>query len=98
MSLRRPDSISDSETKISDPILEPYFITKNSAGGFVVYENVVKGANNTKYIRTVCYPSTFGRAIKVVAEEKLNSDSYNSLEKYINSWDKITTDFQEIVG
>ena len=45
MSLRRPDSISATETKIADPILEPYFVTKNSAGGFVVYENVEKGAN-----------------------------------------------------
>ena len=26
------------------------------------------------------------------------SSSYNSLEKYINSWDKITTNFERIVG
>ena len=36
--------------------------------------------------------------LKVIAEEKLNSDSYKSLEKYINSWEKITSKFERIVG
>ena len=41
--LRKPDSIPASDTVISDPALEPFFITRSQTGGFTLYERVTKG-------------------------------------------------------
>ena len=49
--LRRPDSIPASDTIITDPILEPFFVSKSSTGGYTVYERVTKGENDTEYIK-----------------------------------------------
>ena len=67
--LRRPDSIPASDTVIEDSAMEPFFITNSSTGGYTVYERVIKGENNTPYIKTVCYPGNFTFALKRVAEE-----------------------------
>ena len=44
------EATSPSFTIISDPALEPFFITSSQTGGFTLYERVTKGENNTKYI------------------------------------------------
>jgi hypothetical protein len=91
--LRKPDSIPASDTVISDPALEPFFITRSQTGGFTLYERVVKGENNTKYIKTICYPANFSYALKKAAEELLNmkkefTTSY--IKDYKNIEEKIT--------
>ena len=95
--LRRPDSIPDGDTVIEDPVMEPFFIAKSSSGGYTVYERVNKGEKDTPYIKTICYPSTFNSALKVVCRELLNNKSnhYTSIKDYISEWEgiqeKITT-------
>jgi hypothetical protein len=95
--LRRPDSIPDGDTVIEDPVMEPFFIAKSSSGGYTVYERVIKGDNNTPYIKTICYPATFNHALKVVSRELLNTGKnyYNSIKEYIQEWkdiqEKMTT-------
>ena len=92
--LRRPDSIPSGDTVIKDPAMEPFFISKSQTGGYTVYEDVIKGEKNTRYIKTICYPSTFSRALKVVASEQLNSGPtkmYTSVKDYITAWEKIET-------
>jgi len=89
--LRRPDSIPAGDTVITDPVMEPFFISKSQSGGYTVYERVVKGDKNTEYIKTVCYPSTFNSALKRVANEKLNygeSNIYN-LKEYVTRFETI---------
>mgnify|MGYP000391906371 CR=1 FL=1 len=49
--LRKPDSIPAGDTLIEDPVMEPFFITRSQTGGYTVYERVVKGENNTEYIK-----------------------------------------------
>lgn len=90
--LRRPDSIPDGDTVVRDTALEPFFIAKSQTGGYTVYEDVIKGENNTRYIKTICYPSSFNRALRVVAGELLNSGNkktYSSVKEYITAWEKI---------
>ena len=65
--LRKPDSIPANDTIVQDPSMEPFFISKSSTGGYTVYERVIKGENNTEYIKTVCYPANFSYALKKVA-------------------------------
>ena len=89
--LRRPDSIPSGDTIIQDPVMEPFFISKSQSGGYTVYERVIKGENNTEYIKTICYPGTFNHALKSVAREKLNSGENNiyNLKEYVTRWETI---------
>lgn len=90
--LRRPDSIPEGDVIVQDPVMEPFFISKSQSGGYTLYERVVKGENNTEYIKTICYPGTFNHALKRVAQEKLNSGEktiYKSLKDYVDRWESI---------
>jgi len=89
--LRRPDSIPATDTVIEDPAMEPFFITNSSSGGYTVYERVIKGENNTPYIKTVCYPGNFSYALKRVAEELLNSNKeYKTIKDYVTTYKNIS--------
>lgn len=89
--LRRPDSIPDGDTVIEDSVMEPFFIAKSSSGGYTVYERVIKGENDTHYIKTICYPGNFNAALKAVCRELLNgkSNHYTSIKEYIAEWKEI---------
>lgn len=89
--LRKPDSIPAGDVIIEDPVMEPYFITKSLTGGYTIYRKVNKGENNTPYLDTICYPSTFNYALKVVARELLNTGKthYTTVKEYLNQWDTI---------
>jgi len=89
--LRRPDSIPAGDTVIEDPVMEPFFIAKSSSGGYTVYERVIKGENDTPYIKTICYPATFNHALKVVSRELVNTSKnyYTSIKEYISEWKEI---------
>jgi hypothetical protein len=91
--LRDPKTLRDTDTLIEDPVLEPFFISSSSIGGYTVYERVIKGKDDKPYLRTVSYPSTFNHALKIVAKEKLNSNSSKavySLREYVTKWEEIT--------
>ena len=88
--LRNPDSIPASDTIIKDPKMDPFFITRSQTGGYTVFENVIKGENNTSYIKTVSYPSNFGNALRVIAKEKLNEEGKTyDLKSYIERWESV---------
>ena len=88
--LRDPNSIPTSDTIIEDPVMEPFFITRSQTGGYTVYERVVKGENNTEYIKTLGYPSNFGYALKSVAKEILNESGKTfTLKEYVKRWESV---------
>lgn len=88
--LRKPDSISASDTVITDPALEPFFVSRSQTGGYTLYERVIKGDNNTEYIKTICYPSNFSNALKKAAEEILNTGKdYTSIKEYLSKYREI---------
>ena len=88
--LRRPNSIPAGDTIIEDPVMEPFFIAKSQSSGYTVYERVVKGENNTEYIKTICYPSNFGSALKAVAKNLLNEGGNTyTLKTYVQRWEDI---------
>lgn len=99
--LRNPDSIPKGDTIIEDPVMEPFFITKSQAGGYTLYERVIKGENNTPYIKTICYPGRFSYALKAVAEQMLNRSNdghYNSVKQYITEYNNIQKKLTDIVA
>jgi len=91
--LRNPSTIPAGDTVIEDSTLEPYFIVNSSSGGYTVFEKVNRGKDDRAYLRSVCYPSTFNHALKVIAKEKLNTSEnnhYTSIQEYISKWESIT--------
>lgn len=96
--LRNPDSIPASDTIIADPVMEPFFITRSQTGGYTVYERVIKGENNTEYIKTISYPSNFGNGLKTVAKEKLNeSGKTYDLKSYVDRWEEVKNSLTSIL-
>lgn len=90
--LRKPDSIPSSDTIITDPALEPFFISRSNTGGYTLFERVVKGENDTEYIKTICYPSNFTNALKKAAEELLNTNrEFTSIKEYVKEFKTIQT-------
>ena len=98
--LRNPDSIPTGDTVIKDPAMEPYFIARSQNGGFTVYENVIKGDNNTPYIKTICYPSNFNNALKTVGKELLNNHPTKkqfSLKEYVERWESVKNSLLSVI-
>lgn len=96
--LRNPDSIPASDTLIKDTVLEPFFISRSQTGGYTVFENVIKGENNTAYIKTVSYPSNFGNALNTIAKELLNeSGKTYEIKQYIARWKEIKNSLVSIM-
>ncbi len=96
--LRKPDSIPAGDTVIEDPVLEPFFITRSPSGGFTLYERVIKGENNTEYIKTICYPSNFNYALKKASEELLNTNrKFSSLKEYIDEYRVIQEKISNVI-
>jgi hypothetical protein len=90
--LRNPNTIPAGDTVIEDPIMEPFFITHSSSGGYTVYERVNRGKDDKAYLRTVCYPSTFNHALKTVSKELLNINGnkhFRTIKEYIETWNSI---------
>ena len=90
--LRNPNSIPAGDIIIKDPVMEPFFITKSQSGGYTVYERVEKGEKNTKYIKTISYPSTFNQALLKVSNELLNYGevtTFNTIQEYVKKWQNI---------
>lgn len=99
--LRNPDSIPAGDTVVKDPVMEPFFISRSQTGGYTVYENVIKGANDTKYIKTISYPANFNNALKTVMREKLNAGpqkNFDTLKEYINRWESIKEEMKSITS
>lgn len=85
---------------IHDPILEPFYIKKDTeGGGFVIMEKVE--TSKTGYDRNVAYPARFDKALKMIAELKLGrrkaNTSYDTLKEYIEEWKKIQEEISEAV-
>lgn len=98
--LRNPNTIPVGDTVIEDPVLEPFFIVSAASGGYTVYERVNRGKNDNAYLRSVCYPSTFNHALKVIAKEKLNTGetlNYSSIQEYVSKWEQITKSIETAV-
>ena len=96
--LRRPDSIPDSDTLIEDKVMEPFFVSVSSSGGYSVYERVTKGENNTEYIKTLGYPSNFGNALKMIARELTNEEGKTfTLKEYLSRWENVKNSLTSVM-
>jgi hypothetical protein len=85
---------------ITDPLLEPFFITKDEYS-YTVKQNVSSDAthfrskgNAKTYEKSLYYFTRFDQALNKIGELKAGTENYNSLEEYINNYIKISTNIK----
>lgn len=84
-------------TTIKDPILDPYYISKDNYG-YTIHETITpdsryldKDSEGKDYIKAICHPSTFGNCLTRIINLKLNDGTnYNSISEYIDRYNKIS--------
>lgn len=82
---------------ITDPVLEPYFITRDEYS-FTVKENVAPNSNHFRtkgkgksYEKSLSYYPTFEGALKKIAVLKLSQkENYTSINSYIEEYNIIS--------
>jgi hypothetical protein len=82
---------------ITDPVLEPYFITRDEYS-FTVKENVAPNSNHFRtkgkgksYEKSLSYYPTFEAALKKIAVLKLSQkENYTSINSYIEEYNIIS--------
>ena len=80
-------------TTVKDPVLEPFFCTRDNHG-WTVFEMVqpqeqytTESSTGEAYKKAISHPSNFGSCLKAIAELKTNSHGdYNSIEVYIKTF------------
>lgn len=85
---------------ITDPLLEPFFITKDEYS-FTVKQNVTSDATHFRakgkaktYEKSLYYFANFEQALQKIATLQSDGDNYDSLDKYINNYTKISTNIK----
>jgi hypothetical protein len=81
---------------ITDPLLEPYFITKDEYS-FAVKQNVTSNAdhfrskgNSKTYEKSLFYYPHFADALQKIAKLKAENGDFDSLEVYIKNYELIS--------
>jgi hypothetical protein len=91
---------------IRDPLIEPYFIQKDS-NNFTVIERVTpskgfagKEAKGKELERPLGYYTTFKSALWKISKEKFASKSgeYDSIKDYIKEWDIIKNGLDSLLN
>jgi hypothetical protein len=82
---------------IKDPLMEPFYIVKDSTNFTVIEKSVStrgfagKKATGKEIEKTLGYYSNFRNALSRIAKEKFyqNQGEYESLQEYINTWNTV---------
>ena len=85
---------------ITDPLLDPFFITKDEYS-YTVKQNVKSDASHFRakgkaksYEKSLYYFANFEQALQKIANLKADMENFDSLEEYINNYIKISTNIK----
>jgi len=85
---------------ITDPLLEPFFITKDEYS-YTVKQNVISDASHFRakgksktYEKSLYYFADFGKAVQKIANLKADMQNFDSLEEYINNYIEISNNIK----
>jgi len=86
---------------ITDPLLEPFFITKDEYS-YTVKQNVTSDAthfrskgNAKTYEKSLYYFTHLGQALNKISELQAGVDNYDSLNDFIENYTKISTNIKK---
>lgn len=91
------DKLFKGMTVIEDPVLDPYFITRDNTGGFAVNEKRV-GKNGEFKFKALSFPSNFCSCLHTIAVEKQNQPGkmFSSIQEYIDSWKEVVGEIKNV--
>lgn len=89
---------SDSITTISDPLIEPFYISKDQYC-YTVFENVSSSGNSIKqYQKAKGHYSSFGACLETIAKLKVEQkENFNSIQEYITEWKQIKQTIKNLI-
>jgi len=86
---------------ITDPVMEPYFISMDD-NCMTVNIRVMPDArysdSGKEYTKVIGHYSSLASALKSIAKDKTNSESYDSLGDYIKKYNSISESLNSIVN
>ncbi len=88
---------TDSITIISDPLIEPFYISKDPYC-YTLFESVNSSESDKQYQKSVGHYIDFGSCLKVIAQLKAEKkESFSSIKEYINEWNKRKIEFKTLI-
>jgi hypothetical protein len=101
------NKMPSSMTMIKDPILEPYFIGKDS-NIYTDYQTVMHGTNtkgrgrktrSKEAIKTLTFHSDIASALNSIAKMKVEERPvFNSIKEYIGAWESVRNEIKQMVN
>ncbi len=86
---------------ITDPLLEPFFISKDEYS-YTVKQNVTSDAshfrskgNSKTYEKSLYYFSNFNQALNKIAELKNEGENYSSIQEYLKNYKQISNQIKQ---
>jgi len=86
------------KTAIMDENLEPYFIVKNTHGGYNVCVDI--NTTGTPYVDVFSHPSTLGSAVRVILNKKKGEEKvhYASIKEYVQKYDDTLAEIRSVLN
>jgi len=86
---------------ITDPVMEPYFISMDDSC-MTVNIRVTPDARYTdstkEYTKILGHYSNINSALKAIVRDKINSESYDSLKGYMDTYENITEQLNQVLN
>lgn len=92
--------------KISDPLMEPFYIEKDSNNFTVIEKSIAtRGfgggeASGKELIKVVGYYTSFSNALNCIAKQKFyqNKNDYTSIKAYIETWNEVKNGLNSLLN
>jgi len=88
---------SDSITLITDPLIEPFFISRDQYC-FTAIENVISTETNNPYQKVIGHYSDIAGCLEKIIQCKVDKkENYVSIKGYINEWKQIKNELKQML-
>ena len=90
------------QKSISDPLLEPFFVTVDQYCYTVNLrvipdpKNIAEGKEGKEYNKVVGHYSSFNSCLEIISKQKLNTRNYGSIKEYISEFNAITNQLKTL--
>lgn len=100
------NQLPSSMTMIKDPVLEPYFIGKDS-NSYTVYQTVMPGTNagrgrkerTKESVKTLSFHNDIASALHSIAKLKVEERPvYWTIKEYIEAWESVRNEIKQMVN
>jgi len=88
---------SDSITFITDPLIEPFYISKDQYC-YTVLENITSSESSNQYQKVLGHYTDLASCLKQIIQSKVDKKGdYLSIKSYINEWNEIKNELKQML-